>query len=182
VTFLLFPDNTVLVNFALVSRTALLETLLAGYGRWTVTIAAECADGAWRSGLEDMALAGRFLGKPIVPTQGERIVTQLIRARLAGLTDKPTDHLGEAETFAVISSRALNAVFVTDDVRAARLARALELRTLSTAEVFKLAVHTKYLTADEAWNHVEDLRQKGRVLPHCPLTLGQFLTWCSRRG
>ena len=98
-TFLLFPDNTVLVNFALVSRMTLLETLLAVHGRWTVTIAAECAVGARRPGLEDMASAVGFLGEPLVPTQGERITTRLIRARLANLADKPTDHLGEAETF-----------------------------------------------------------------------------------
>jgi len=158
---------------------ALLETLLAGHGNWTVTIAAECADGARMPGLEDMALAERFLGDPIVPTQGERITTRLIRARLAGVGDKPTDHLGEAETFAVISSRAMNAIFVTDDVRAARLARTLELNTFSTAEVFKLAVHAKYLTVDGAWNHLEDLRRNGRILPHCPLTLGQFRRWCN---
>ena len=179
-TFLLFPDNTVLVNFALISRIALLETLLAGHGHWTVTIAAECAAGAAIRGLEEMSLAERFLGQPIVPTQGERVTAGLIRARLAGLGDRPTDHLGEAETFAVISSRAMNAIFVTDDVRAARLAQALELKTLSTAEVFRLGVHAKCLTADEAWNHLEDLRQNGRVLPHCPLTLGQFRAWCAR--
>jgi len=61
-TILLFPDNTVLVNFALVSRVPLLETLLAGNRRWTVTIAAECAGGARKPGLEEMALAAAFLG------------------------------------------------------------------------------------------------------------------------
>jgi predicted nucleic acid-binding protein len=179
VTFLLFPDNTILVNFALTSRMRLLETLLAGHGQWTVTIASECSRSSEIPGLEELVLAQGFLGVPILPTQAERVTTQAIRALLAGLNDKPTDHLGEAESFAVISSRAFNAIFVTDDVAAARLARTLSLKTLSTAEVFRLAVHSKNLPADDAWNDLEHLRRSDRVLPHCPLTLGQFRTWCS---
>ncbi len=42
VTILLFPDNTVLINFALLHRMDLLEALANGNGRWTVTIEADC--------------------------------------------------------------------------------------------------------------------------------------------
>jgi hypothetical protein len=118
VTLLLFPDNTVLVNFALVSRMALLETLLARRGKWTLTIAGECDRGSRIPGQQDMALAASFLGEPIVPTAGERISTLVIQAQLAAPGDRASAHLGEAESFAVIGSRALPAIFVTDDIPA----------------------------------------------------------------
>ena len=36
-----FPDNTVLRNFAAVKRLDLLESVLAGRGRWTAAVAYE---------------------------------------------------------------------------------------------------------------------------------------------
>jgi len=48
VTVLIFPDNTVLINFALINRMDLLGRLANGNGRWCATIAAECAESAKR--------------------------------------------------------------------------------------------------------------------------------------
>jgi hypothetical protein len=45
-TVLVFPDNTVLVNFALISRMDLLERLANGHGAWCGTVAAECRTSA----------------------------------------------------------------------------------------------------------------------------------------
>lgn len=42
----LFPDNTVLINFALINRMDLLNRLANGNGRWCATVAAECAESA----------------------------------------------------------------------------------------------------------------------------------------
>lgn len=178
-TFLLFPDNTVLVNFAHISRVELLEDLLSGHGGWTATIAEECARSARTTGLADLESVRHFLGTPLRPDRAERVTTHLIRARLARTVDKPTDHLGEAEAFAIITSRVITAIFITDDVAATRLAISLGIRTMSTGELLKLAVHTKRLSVDDAWAHIEDLWAKGRTLPHCPLTLGQFRRWCA---
>jgi hypothetical protein len=43
VATLLFPDNTVLVNFAIISRMDLLARLANGNGQWCATVASECA-------------------------------------------------------------------------------------------------------------------------------------------
>jgi hypothetical protein len=45
---LMFPDNTVLINFAIINRMDLLERLANGNGRWCATVAIECAESAKR--------------------------------------------------------------------------------------------------------------------------------------
>jgi hypothetical protein len=51
-TILFFPDNTVLVNFALINRMDLLERLTNGHGTWCGTVAAE-----WRNSAKIAELA-----------------------------------------------------------------------------------------------------------------------------
>jgi hypothetical protein len=46
VSRLFFPDNTVLVNFALINRVDLLATLLRDKGAWCASVAGECAKSA----------------------------------------------------------------------------------------------------------------------------------------
>ncbi|AEH08929.1 hypothetical protein FsymDg_1462 [Candidatus Protofrankia datiscae] len=48
---LLFPDNTVLINFAILNRMDLLGRLANGNGRWCATVAAECDASAQQPGL-----------------------------------------------------------------------------------------------------------------------------------
>lgn len=43
-TVLTVPDNTVLINFALINRMDLLSRLANGNGRWCATVATECAE------------------------------------------------------------------------------------------------------------------------------------------
>jgi predicted nucleic acid-binding protein len=179
VSTLLFPDNTVLVNFAIVARVMMLGELLRGNGRWTITIESECARSARHDGLEELEKVGRFLGDALIPTLAERLDTSLYRERLAKPGDSAAAHLGEAESFAIIVRRFPSAVFVTDDVAAGRLARALGLRTLNTAEVFKLAVHIGFIETEDAWIDLEFLRSRGRFLPSVPSTFHDFRSWCS---
>ncbi|WP_297742272.1 hypothetical protein [uncultured Tessaracoccus sp.] len=61
---LVFPDTTVLVNFALVGEMSLLERLVAGNGRWRDTVANECQDQSKKQGLPQMRRADDIFGKP----------------------------------------------------------------------------------------------------------------------
>ncbi|WP_322749828.1 MULTISPECIES: hypothetical protein [unclassified Frankia] len=54
---LLFPDNTVLINFAIINRMDLLERLANGNGHWCATVASECDSSAQRPGLSALANA-----------------------------------------------------------------------------------------------------------------------------
>ena len=51
---LVFPDTTVLINFALVDEMPLLGQLVANNGSWCGTVASECDDQASKQGLPHM--------------------------------------------------------------------------------------------------------------------------------
>jgi predicted nucleic acid-binding protein len=179
---LLFPDNTVLNNFGLVSRVDLFAELVDGRGAWTNTIAEECAQGASREGLESLSRMPEILGKPFYPTRQERIDTLSLRARLAAPGDRPSAHLGEAETIAIMLARQIRGAFVTDDRGARRLAQApdIQIPTYTTADLFKLAVRAGKIDADTCWEVLQTLRHLGRRIPAAPGARGDFDHWLKR--
>ena len=178
-TYLLFPDNTVLVNFALMGRLDLFAALVDGRGAWTNTIAEECRKGATKPGLESLARMPEILGTPLLPTPAERVATLVFRERLASPGDRPSMHLGESEAMAIIVSRRFKAVFVTDDRGAARLARSddVGVRTYSTGDLLRLSVKSKLIDLDTGWDLVVLLRAKGRVVPGLPGSRDHYDKW-----
>lgn len=176
-TTLLFPDNTVLVNFALVQRIDLFEALAAGRGAWTVTIAEECAKSARRPELEALERIPEILGAPWVPTRAERVDTFAVRIKLAAPGDPQTRHLGEAEAIAMLGARDAPAVFVTDDGAASTLAETFGLRCLTTSDLFKLAVRARLIDADTCWDLLRNLFGEQRGLPGAPRTRAAFDVW-----
>ncbi|WP_297746447.1 hypothetical protein [uncultured Tessaracoccus sp.] len=87
---LVFPDTTVLVNFALVNEMSLLERLVGGNGRWCDTVASECQDQSKKQGLPQMRRADDISGL-------SRVIKSLVVAddkavpqRLADLDLHPT--------------------------------------------------------------------------------------------
>lgn len=121
-TVLLFPDNTVLTNFALINRMDVLDRLANGNGRWCATVATECAASAKLPELAALRGARDIFGEPLYPDQAEHQDVLVLRDQLAAPGDPPTKHLGEAETIAIAVRRQLRCFFVTDDREAARLA------------------------------------------------------------
>jgi hypothetical protein len=82
-TILFFPDNTVLVNFALINRMDLLERLTNGHGTWCGTVAAECRNSAKIPELAAMEAAGQIFGTPLYPDAAELQDTLILRDGLA---------------------------------------------------------------------------------------------------
>ncbi|MEU7743546.1 hypothetical protein [Nonomuraea sp. NPDC049158] len=77
-----FPDNTVLCNFACVSRLDLLESILRGRGRWAEAIAYEASRSARVYPELNSVARDRWLGDPIeIDDQGD--VEQIERIRRA---------------------------------------------------------------------------------------------------
>ncbi len=129
---LLFPDNTVLVNFAIISRMDLLERLANGNGAWCATVAQECTASAAEPGLEALGQAEAIFGSPWFPQGAEHLDTKMLRQELASPGDSHTKHLGEAETLAIMLRRRVNGFFVTDDREAQRLAAKHGVKVAST--------------------------------------------------
>jgi hypothetical protein len=177
VSSLFFPDNTVLVNFALMSREDLLISLLGGRAHWTVTIAGECRRSSMEPGLEGMAVYIEAFNEPLIPSPAERTDTRLYRDRLAIAGDPETRHLGEAETIAVVTSRGLPAIFVTDDGGARRLASAAGVSTATTINLLRIAVRAGRLSPDAVMALFALLAERGRHLVGAPPTVEHVRAW-----
>lgn len=177
-TTLLFPDNTVLVNFALTGRIDLFELLVQGRGCWTHTISVECARSAAEPGLSDLERIADILGAPLIPNVIERQDTRLYRYRLAGPGDPETAHLGEAEALAIIARRRLPAVFVTDDRGARTLAREEKIPSYDTADLIRLLVRAGRIEVETAWTMIRLLRGRHRATGAAPGDLDGFRSWC----
>jgi hypothetical protein len=95
---LMFPDNTVLINFAIINRMDLLGRLANGNGQWCATVAIECSASAKRPELAALGGAGEIFGEPLRPDEAEHQDIGVLRDQLAAPGEPRTQHLGEAET------------------------------------------------------------------------------------
>lgn len=114
---LIFPDNTVLINFAYCDEMDLLGKIVAGRGTWTASVASECDDNASVLGLPEMIASHTIFGEPLRPDRVEHIQTLIHRDHFKKPGDGPKKHLGESEALAIIENRRFGetTVFVTDD-------------------------------------------------------------------
>jgi predicted nucleic acid-binding protein len=178
-TALMFPDNTALINFAIINRVDLLERLANGNGQWCATVATECAESATRPGLAALNGAQAIFGEPLTPDQAEHQDTRILRDQLASPGDRPTQHLGEAETVAIIVRRQLSCFFVTDDRRAAQLATQNGISVVSTWHLLKVAHRAALLDADTLWGYIQTLEAHERGVPPGVWDRPSFDMWLS---
>lgn len=164
-TVLLFPDNTVLVNFAIINRMDLLERLANGHGRWCATVASECDASAQMPDLSALANARDIFGSPWFPDAAELQDTRLLRDELASPGDRPHRHLGEAETLAIMIRRRVHGFFVADDHDAARLASQNSIRVVGTWHLLQVAAKKDWVEADTLWGYIQALRARRRGGP-----------------
>jgi predicted nucleic acid-binding protein len=176
---LMFPDNTVLTNFALINRMDLLSRLANGNGRWCATVAAECAESARRPELAALDGAAEIFGDALFPDQAELQDVRVLRDQLAGPGDPRTKHLGEAETIAIAVRRHLNCFFVTDDGGAARLASRNGVPVVDTWRLLKVAHRKNWLDADTLWGYVLTIEGHGRGAPPGVWNRESFDKWLS---
>jgi|ERR1022692_1263235 hypothetical protein len=175
----MFPDNTVLINFALLNRMDLLSWLANGHGRWCATIATECAESARRPELTALAGAAEIFGEPLYPDQAEHQDVLVLRDQLASPGDPPRRHLGEAETIAIAVRRKLKCFFVTDDRDAARLASKNGVQVVDTWRLLKMAHRKGRVDADTLWGYVLTIEGHGRGIPRGLWNRESFDKWLS---
>lgn len=163
-----FPDNTVLCNFATIGRVDLLADILRGRGRWAEAVAYE-ADMSSRH-LPDLRRIARegWLGEPIEITDAKQVeqVERIRRAVFGGSEAQPTRHLGEAQTIHLIrTSPELNgAWWVTDDREALDYGRRQGLTVKDTTDLLADAVAMGDLTAAAAYDILVRMDRAGRHL------------------
>lgn len=167
-TELLFPDNTVLCNFAAVGRVDLLRSVLNGRGKWTEAVAYE----AGRSARVLPALASLAtdlcLGEPIEISLDADIhqVERIRRAVFGGSDAKPLQHLGEAQTCFVIQNwpEFGGSWWISDDREALRYARFQGITTRETIDLVNLAVVNGDIGAGDGLMLMTQMAGQGRRL------------------
>lgn len=162
----LFPDNTVLCNFAAVQRMDLLQTILNGRGRWTSAVAGEAETSArYLPALRTVAFDG-WMGDPIEITEDADILrVNLIRRAVFGGTDsKPLQHLGEAETCHFMRTRPefASSWWITDDREALRYAKRQGISSYETIDIVSMAVNDGDIGAAAAFALMEQMTSQGR--------------------
>lgn len=178
-TVVMFPDNTVLINLAHINRVALLASLFENR-QWCATVAGECSASERATGLADLNTARTVFGAPIYPDRIEHIDARILREAMAKPGDGPHQHLGEAETIAIVTKRRINAVFITDDASAATRAKAAGISVADTWRILQIAHKAKHLTADQVWADCWTLSNNKRGWPPCGRSRADFDTWLMR--
>lgn len=160
---LFLPDNTVLINFAIIRRMDLLAELLNGRGCWCLTIARECQNSA--DFHPDLDQAPAIFGTPLAPDRTEYEDTRLLRDAMASPGDPTTKHLGEAETVAIISRRNIDGFFLTDDRDAKALATRHNIQVVTTWDLLRLAHRTGKVTTPVLSGYLRTLKSNNRGTP-----------------
>ncbi|MCK9925126.1 hypothetical protein MXD61_25200 [Frankia sp. AgPm24] len=164
----LFPDNTVLCNFAAVDGLDLLKSVLGGRGRWTEAVAYEASRSAAKlPSLLRLPLEG-WLDEPIEitdPADMQRIA-RIRRAVFGGMDDQPLKHLGEAQTCYVIKNWAsfAGSWWISDDREAIRHAKFQNIITRETIDIVSIAVADGEIDAAEAFSLMQQMAASDRHL------------------
>ena len=164
----LFPDNTVLCNFAAVDSLDLLKAVLDGRGRWTTAVAYEAARSSrMLPPLRGLTVEG-WLGNPI-EISDEADVLQINRIRrivFGGTDDKPLKHLGEAETCYIVQhwSEFQGSCWISDDKDAVRYAQRQGITTHETIDLISIATVNGDIAAPEAYALMMRMADNGRSL------------------
>lgn len=178
----LFPDNTVLCNFAAVDRLDLLEKVLDGRGRWTDAVAYEASKSSHYLPALGSLTHGAWLGEPIEVTDDTDIrgIERIRRVSFGGRESKPTQHLGEAETCYLILNWAefAGAWWISDDRDAVRFARMKGITTRETIDLMPIAVTNGDITSSDAYDLMHAMVANGRH-PRLPTSLPEFLRSCT---
>lgn len=139
----LFPDTTVLINFAVVDRLGLLRAYLDDRGRTVEAVAFEVGRSAQRTPhLADLDVADWF-GTPIrIDRKSDTEEVSRIRVgRFGGSPSQPLQHLGESQTLHVISRFPdyRGSWMITDDRDAYELSKAQGIATKHTIDVLEIS-------------------------------------------
>jgi predicted nucleic acid-binding protein len=164
----LFPDNTVLCNFASVNRLDLLESVLDGRGRWTEAVAYEASRSARVLPALGQLSGGAWLAEPIeIDKESEiRQINAVRRAVFGGTDDEPLKHLGEAQTCFVILNwgELTNSWWISDDREALRYARHQGITTRETIDLVNMAVVAGYIGVQEGFDLMHQIVGQGRSM------------------
>lgn len=159
-----FPDNTVLINFAIIGEMDTLKKLLNGKGAWVGAVHAECEDSHRKGYYPGIEEAFDFMPDPILVDKFEEHDARTIRLSITDVIEDPAQSLGESQTIAVVTHRHIEAVFITDDGGAIKYIKDehLPIAVCMTTDLLALAVRAGFITEATAEAHIKTLVARGR--------------------
>lgn len=173
---LVFTDTTVCLNLDLVGRADLLTAVARENARWTATIQRECLR---QEALQSMpGFAARIeaqLGEPLHPRDDEHQAIRNLRRTMAAPGDHPEAHLGEAETLTIIDRRRLEAIFVSDDLKARPFAGGKPC--IGTFDFLRLALRLRVIDEVELRRIRTELLKHRRVHDPAVRSAQRFEAW-----
>lgn len=167
-----FPDNTVLCNFAVVDGIHVLGQILDSRGRWTTQVEHEARMSARHIGNLRKLIDAGYLGEPIAMTDEAEIRTidAVRRAVFGGAENRPSQHLGEAQTCHVIEKwpEFKGSAWITDDREAFDFAVRRGITAMQTMDLVCHGVADGVVTADGGFHLLHAMVKAGRVLHRIP--------------
>jgi hypothetical protein len=164
----LFPDTTVLCNFAAVDRMPLLQAYLGGHARWVQAVAAEAQKSTAFHPALAVVFADNWFAEPVALDRKREaeLVERFRTTQMFGDPSLPLEHLGESETYVAIHHRSEfeNAAFLTDDHDAFRVTSEFGVRVYDTFDVAAHLVARQEITAENALTLLNDMELAGRNL------------------
>lgn len=157
-------DACVLQSFATVDRLDLLEAHCENDGTWTRAVQHEVKRGVQHAQCLERVLQCAWLGEPVdIPGDIVALIqVEAIRKALGGQNNRPTEHLGEAETIYYIETVRPTAVFVTDDRPAADFAQRRGIRVMNSAEVLRERYRQEQIGCPDAYELLQRMAEDGR--------------------
>ncbi|MEP7161505.1 MAG: hypothetical protein ABI746_10430 [Dermatophilaceae bacterium] len=174
----IFPDNTVLCNFAAIGRADLLHAFLGDRGRWAEAVAAEAQKSA--DYLPDLfsLIKGAWLGEPIELTDPAHIrrIEVIRRDVFGGRSSEPLKHLGEAQTCFLIREvdEWRGSTWISDDRDALDFAMFQQIPTMETIDIVRWLVASYDITGADGMTLLKAMSDADRALrlPKSPGDLG----------
>lgn len=166
---LLFPDNTVICNFAAVERIDLFSTLIGEHGRWTQAVEFEAKKSRSALPAVGQIIDSRLLGQPLEVADADA-VGRIREAEFGGKETEPLKHLGESETCYLLrhDSRFRDARWITDDLAAYDYGKRQGILTWDTFDCFQSLVANYEIAAEQAFdlmNAMVDRERSPRRVP-----------------
>lgn len=183
---LVFPDTTALINFALVDEMPLLKRLVAENGSWCGTVASECDDQAAKQGLPQMREAHAIFGTPLrLETPAEYLDYKLNQNFFRQASSDPSaTHAGESETLAILTSRRIKSVVVSDDgsvpIRLDALNMHPTIQATTSWHFFRVAYWKGHISEARLREIRATLLEHRRACPQEVRDAGRFARWIER--
>lgn len=174
----LFPDMTVIVNFAAINELDLLGRYLHDDGRIVEAVRHEIVRSAERvPNLMRLDLDAWFGDAISFDSDADIAAIDGLRiGAFGGSSAEPLKHLCESQTVHAVTTRSAfaDATWITDDRDAYTYARSRTIVTRDTLDVFEVLVANSELAPDRAYTLSMDMLDAGRSLRRVPTSPRHF--------